>query len=237
MQSGEEAGEALLALPRQDLPDAVVSANDQMAIGVVKALAREGIRVPEDIAVVGFDDIFPGSLCDPPLTTIHQPMRLLGERACARLLDRIADPSLRPATELLPTELVLRSSCGCPPGTVIRQPVPTLKFPRSEITGALAFPALASPHEPPTKAADQPARLRRPRSRHVVHTPPPAVLRRRRLGGADRQLLHPAGDAGQRRAERDGEVPQPAARGLQGASRRCWAWDIRARSGASTCRT
>jgi LacI family transcriptional regulator len=145
VQSGEEAGQALLAMPRRDLPDAVVSANDQMAIGVVKALARAGIRVPQDIAVVGFDDIFPGSLCDPPLTTIHQPMRLLGERACARLLDRIADPSLRPATELLPTELVLRSSCGCPPGTVIRQPVPTLKVPRSELTGA----ALPSPSPRP----------------------------------------------------------------------------------------
>jgi LacI family transcriptional regulator len=141
VQSGEEAGEALLAMPRPDLPDAVVSANDQMAIGMLKALARAGVRVPEDIAVVGFDDIFPGSLCDPPLTTIHQPMRLLGERACARLLDRIADPSLRPATELLPTELVLRSSCGCPPGTAIRQPVPTLKLPRSELAGA----ALPSP--------------------------------------------------------------------------------------------
>ena len=144
VQSGEQAGQALLAMPRQDLPDAVVSANDQMAIGVVKALARAGIRVPEDIAVVGFDDIFPGSLCDPPLTTIHQPMRLLGERASARRLDRIADPSLRPATELLPTELVLRSSCGCPPGTVLRQPVPTLKLPRSKLTGA-APPSLPSP--------------------------------------------------------------------------------------------
>jgi LacI family transcriptional regulator len=145
VQSGEEAGEALLAMPRPDLPDAVVSANDQMAIGMLKALARAGVRVPEDIAVVGFDDIFPGSLCDPPLTTIHQPMRLLGERACARLLDRIADPSLRPATELLPTELVLRSSCGCPPGTAIRRPVPTLKVPRSELTGA----ALPSPSPRP----------------------------------------------------------------------------------------
>jgi hypothetical protein len=116
-----------------------------MAIGMLKALARAGVRVPEDIAVVGFDDIFPGSLCDPPLTTIHQPMRLLGERACARLLDRIADPSLRPATELLPTELVLRSSCGCPPGTAIRRPVPTLKVPRSELTGA----ALPSPSPRP----------------------------------------------------------------------------------------
>jgi len=136
VQSGEEAGEALLARPRRELPDAVVSANDQMAIGVVKALSRAGVRVPEDVAVVGFDDIFPGSLCDPPLTTVHQPMRMLGERSCARLLERIANPGLRPATELLPTELVLRSSCGCPPGTVVREPVPTLKVPRSELTAA-----------------------------------------------------------------------------------------------------
>ena len=81
------------------------------------------MRVPEQVAVVGFDDIFPGSLCDPPLTTVHQPMRLLGERACSRLLDRIAEPGLRPKVELLPTELVLRSSCGCPPGTVTPAPV------------------------------------------------------------------------------------------------------------------
>jgi hypothetical protein len=54
-------------------------------------------------------------------------MRLLGERACARLLDRIAHPSLVPAVQLLPTELVLRSSCGCPPGTVTRQPALTVR--------------------------------------------------------------------------------------------------------------
>jgi LacI family transcriptional regulator len=131
VRSGEDAGERLVAMPRGELPDAVVSANDQMAIGVLKALARAGIRVPEDMAVVGFDDIFPGSLCDPPLTTVHQPMRLLGERACARLLDRIANPDLPPTVELLPTELVLRSSCGCPPGTVIRRPVETLKLART----------------------------------------------------------------------------------------------------------
>ena len=51
---------------------------------------------PRTVAVVGFDDIFPGSLCDPPLTTVHQPMRLLGERACTRLLDRIARPACAP---------------------------------------------------------------------------------------------------------------------------------------------
>jgi LacI family transcriptional regulator len=116
--SGEEAGQQVLA--NGELPDAIVCANDQMAIGVLQALSRAGVRVPADIAVVGFDDIYPGSLCDPPLTTVHQPMRLLGERACTRLLDRLADPGLRPKVELLPTELVLRSSCGCPPGTQIR---------------------------------------------------------------------------------------------------------------------
>ena len=117
--SGEEAAEKLLA-ERAALPDAIVCANDQMAIGVLQALARGGVRVPEDVAVTGFDDIFPGSLFEPSLTTVHQPMRLLGERACARLLDRIAQPDLPPQVELLPTALVLRKSCGCPPGSAAR---------------------------------------------------------------------------------------------------------------------
>jgi LacI family transcriptional regulator len=119
VQSGEEAGEILLA-NRAELPDAVVCANDQMAIGILQALSRGGVRVPEDLSVTGFDDIFPGSLFEPALTTVHQPMRLLGERACARLLDRIARPDLPTQVELLPTELVLRKSCGCPPGTAAR---------------------------------------------------------------------------------------------------------------------
>jgi LacI family transcriptional regulator len=118
--SGEEAGQQVLSAG--ELPDAIVCANDQMAIGVLQALSKAGVRVPDEVAVVGFDDIYPGSLCDPPLTTVHQPMRLLGERACDRLLDRIARPHLRPKVELLPTELVLRSSCGCPPGTMTREP-------------------------------------------------------------------------------------------------------------------
>jgi LacI family transcriptional regulator len=123
VQSGEEAGERLLA-HRAALPDAIVCANDQMAIGVLQALASGGVRVPEDVSVTGFDDIFPGSLFEPSLTTVHQPMRLLGERACARLLDRIAQPDLPPQVELLPTDLVLRKSCGCPPGSAVRTLTP-----------------------------------------------------------------------------------------------------------------
>jgi LacI family transcriptional regulator, galactose operon repressor len=133
VRSGEDAGEQLLAGAGAGgaLPDAIVCANDQMAIGVLRALAVHGVRVPDDVAVVGFDDIFPASLCDPPLTTVHQPIRRMGERACDRLFKRIADPSLRPKVELLPPELVLRSSCGCPPGTVARRQVKPVRLVRS----------------------------------------------------------------------------------------------------------
>ncbi len=138
--SGAEAGELLLAAP--ELPDVVFCANDQMAIGVLQSLARAGITVPDQVAVVGFDDIFPGSLCDPALTTVHNPIRLLGERAATRLVDRIAKPDLRPRVESLPTELVLRSSCGCPPGTMIRQPLQRL---RGRSVKATTFDSCALP--------------------------------------------------------------------------------------------
>jgi LacI family transcriptional regulator len=150
--SGEDAAARLLddtsasagaASASGALPDAIVCANDQMAIGVLRALAARGVRVPQDVAVVGFDDIFPASLGDPPLTTVRQPIWELGERACERLFERIAEPSLRPKVELLPIELVLRSSCGCPPGTTARQPV-TLQPPK------------CAPAHVPRKAAPRP---------------------------------------------------------------------------------
>jgi LacI family transcriptional regulator len=123
VETGLAAGERILAEARDNLPDAVVAANDQMAIGVLLVLARAGVRVPDQVAVVGFDDIAAADWYEPQLTTVFQPMRVLGERACARLLDRIAKPGLPPQVQTLPTELVIRRSCGCPPGTTIRRPV------------------------------------------------------------------------------------------------------------------
>jgi LacI family transcriptional regulator len=126
VRSGAQAGQDLLARYSRELPDAVVCANDQMAIGMLKALAAAGVHVPAEIAVVGFDDIYPASVIDPPLTTVQQPGRMLGRQACSRLLDRIANPQ-RPATlDLLPTQLVLRPSCGCPPGAGTTQTVAAL---------------------------------------------------------------------------------------------------------------
>jgi LacI family transcriptional regulator len=106
---------ARILLGRTALPQAVVCANDQMAIGVLHELRRAGVRVPADVAVTGFDDLYPSRVADPPLTTVSQPIPDLGRRATRRLLARIADPSLAPQAEVLPTQLVIRASCGCPP--------------------------------------------------------------------------------------------------------------------------
>ncbi len=114
--SGQLAVREILAGPRRELPDAIVCANDQMAIGAMRELQAAGIRVPADVAVTGFDDMHLSALLAPPLTTVRQPMRLLGERACSCLLQRIADPTLPPRAERLPTELIIRESCGCGPG-------------------------------------------------------------------------------------------------------------------------
>jgi LacI family transcriptional regulator len=112
--SGQHAVRQILAA--REVPDAIVCANDQTAIGAIRELRAAGMDVPGDISVTGFDDVYLGALLSPTLTTVHQPMRLLGERACSLLLERIADPGLPRTVERLPTTLVVRESCGCPAG-------------------------------------------------------------------------------------------------------------------------
>jgi LacI family transcriptional regulator len=109
--SGVSAARVLLG--RTALPQAVACANDQMAIGAVRELQRAGVRVPADVAVTGFDDLYPSRIIDPPLTTVSQSIHELGSRATRRLMARIASPGLAPQAELLPTQLVIRTSCGC----------------------------------------------------------------------------------------------------------------------------
>ncbi len=106
---------ARILLGRKSLPQAVVCANDQMAIGVLRELQRAGLAIPADVAVTGFDDVYASQVIDPPLTTVSQPFRDLGSRATHRLLARIDAPALTPAVEVLPTHVVIRASCGCRP--------------------------------------------------------------------------------------------------------------------------
>jgi LacI family transcriptional regulator len=95
-------------------PQALVFANDQMAIGALDVLERRGVRVPDDMAVVGFDGIPLGRVVRPSLTTVTQPMRRLGEKAVELLVERLADPDREPRSEMLAVTQTRRASCGCP---------------------------------------------------------------------------------------------------------------------------
>jgi LacI family transcriptional regulator len=94
---------------------AIFAQSDQMAVGVLSALHQRGLRVPDDCAVVGCDDLPLVSHTIPPLTTVHVPFYETGERAVALLLDRIAGREEGPDRVLLPVELVVRASCGATP--------------------------------------------------------------------------------------------------------------------------
>jgi LacI family transcriptional regulator len=96
-----------------ELPDAVVCATDQQALAMIDALQAAGHRVPEDVAVTGFDGILAGLLSRPTLTTVRQPMGEMGRAVVEILLERIAEPSAPPVNRQLPVEVVLRESCGC----------------------------------------------------------------------------------------------------------------------------
>ncbi|MBC7225257.1 MAG: substrate-binding domain-containing protein, partial [Anaerolineae bacterium] len=110
-ESGYAAMQSLLDLP--DPPTAVFAASDVVAFGAVAAARERGLRIPEDIAIVGFDDVPLSRYMDPPLTTIRLPARELGARAGSMLIDLIANGGAdAPQSALLPTELVVRESCG-----------------------------------------------------------------------------------------------------------------------------
>jgi LacI family transcriptional regulator len=83
-----------------------------MALGAMRALREAGARVPEDIALVGFDDIPLASQTMPPLTTIRQQILQMGALASQMLLDLLDNPGSPPVQKILPTELVVRESSG-----------------------------------------------------------------------------------------------------------------------------
>ncbi|MGW6458176.1 LacI family DNA-binding transcriptional regulator [Streptomyces sp. NPDC055078] len=112
---GARAAEALLDRGGE-CPEGMLFANDQMAVGALRALEARGVRVPEDIAVVGFDGIPLSRIVRPALTTVRQPMRRLGEEAVGLLVQRLKDRDREPVSLMLPVSLARRTSCGCPPG-------------------------------------------------------------------------------------------------------------------------
>jgi LacI family transcriptional regulator len=107
---GHAAVEGLL---RQGIQfDAIFAGDDDTAIGCLSALNQAGLRVPHDVALVGFDDMTPARYLNPPLTTVRAPTEQVGREAVLQLVHRIRCGQAEPMV-LLPTELVIRQSCGC----------------------------------------------------------------------------------------------------------------------------
>jgi LacI family transcriptional regulator len=99
----------LLELPEP--PTAIFASNDVSALGVMDAVRDLGKRIPDDISIIGFDDIPDAARANPPLTTVRQPMFEMGRLAASMLLDTIADPANTFGRREMRTELVVRSSC------------------------------------------------------------------------------------------------------------------------------
>jgi LacI family transcriptional regulator len=111
-RGGHRAMQGLLQ-NQMGIPDAVFAASDALAFGAMAAIQEAGLRVPGDIAVMGFDGLAEGVDTQPPLSTVTQPVADLGREAVRMLLALIEDPDRAPMHRFLPTRLTPRRSCGC----------------------------------------------------------------------------------------------------------------------------
>jgi LacI family transcriptional regulator len=109
---GFQAAQRMMALP--EIPTAIFASNDLSAFGVMEAIRQNGLRMPDDISVIGFDDIPQASIGFPKLTTVHQPLEQLGRQAVTMLLNLLENPTPDSRRVVLPTQLTIRDSCAAP---------------------------------------------------------------------------------------------------------------------------
>lgn len=119
VRKGYPETQGLLALPAEQQPTAIVAISDKTAFGALDALKDAGRRVPDDVALVGFDDITDSAQVTPSLTTVHLPARDMGENAVQRLVGLMEGADAIPAKTVLYTELIVRQSSGVAPETRI----------------------------------------------------------------------------------------------------------------------
>jgi LacI family transcriptional regulator len=114
------AAEELIA--RKDRATAVFVSSDEIAIGALEIFAREGISIPQQLSVIGFDDVAPFHLFNPPLTCVRQPVEEMGRRAVELLVSGMAGASMKTTVERLPVELILRGSVASPAQAMRNRP-------------------------------------------------------------------------------------------------------------------
>jgi LacI family transcriptional regulator len=111
MRAGLIAADELFARPRSERPDGIFAANDLVALGILQACLRLGVRLPDDVALVGFDDIEFAAQAAIPLTTVRQPAHELGMTAAQILIEDMRHPGhLPPQHVLFEPELIVRQS-------------------------------------------------------------------------------------------------------------------------------
>lgn len=111
--SAESAGQAVQQLLASATPfSAIFAQNDRMAVGTIRALRDSGLRVPQDISVIGYDDIPLASYFDPPLTTIRQPMDEFGRHGAQLLIEAVQNPKYVPKQVRLDAQIIKRNSCA-----------------------------------------------------------------------------------------------------------------------------
>jgi len=148
-RSGEREA-ASLEVPGQLPFDALVAANDDMALGFVEGLERRGFVCPRDYAITGFDDLPDARIASPALTTVHQPLYREGRMAGERLLAMIArggDPGPGPLVEALPATPIIRRSCGCSEEPRIASRVHRASDPKVAPLGSLREAVVAAAEE------------------------------------------------------------------------------------------
>jgi DNA-binding LacI/PurR family transcriptional regulator len=109
-ESGTQLAARALEVPVDERPTALLCANDLMAIGAIEYCKSVGLRVPEDVSIVGFDDLPVAQLLTPRLTTVRQPAREMGERAADVLFDLLEDKAAKPPLAPFPATLQIRDS-------------------------------------------------------------------------------------------------------------------------------
>ena len=119
-ETAEQALLQLLSLPKP--PTAIVVGNNRMTIGVMRAARDARVRIPEDLAIVSFDDFEWADLFHPSLTAVAQPTKAMGEQALQLVLSRLADPSTPTRRVVMRSQFVHRESCGCAPQALTSAP-------------------------------------------------------------------------------------------------------------------
>jgi LacI family transcriptional regulator len=142
-ERGHAAARELLALP--DPPTAIFASSDVAAFGVLSAARDAGLRVPEDLSVLGFDDIVEAAWLGPGLSTVRQPLREMGRIAVQRLIGLLADPSQPAVRVVMDTELVVRNTTAPPRRT--RTTTATPRLPRRTTTSVASTPIARGPHD------------------------------------------------------------------------------------------